>query len=112
MSHSEFLCLFSAAFPDKPRNLTVISITSRSVEISWANPKNRGLYGISRFLITLKKDNSPIFSIITTGIVNRYEINYLNPYITYEVSVTAGNYRGFENAATSLFLTAEEGIYV
>ena len=107
-----FLLLFSVVFPDKPINLTVNSITSRSVEISWANPKNRGLYGFSRFLIKLKKDNSLIFSIVTTTIVNEYKIHYLSPYVAYEVSVTAGNYRDFENAATTLFLTSEEGIYV
>lgn len=103
-----FLCLFSVVFPDKPTNLTVTSITSRSVEISWKNPKNGGIYGYSEFLIKLKKDDSLIFS-ITTEIVNQYKIHDLSPYITYEISVTAGNYRDFENAATTLFLTSEEG---
>ena len=104
-----FLC-FSAIFPDKPTNLTVISIASRSVEISWVTPKNEGSYGLSNVLIELKKDNSPILS-ITTEIVNHYKISDLSPHITYEISVTGGNYKGFENAATAFILTSEEGIY-
>ena len=103
-----FLC-FSAVFPDKPANLTVISIASRSVEISWVNPKNGGYYGFSNVLIELKKDNSPFLS-ITTRIVNHYKIRDLSPHITYEISVTGGNYKGFENAATAFILTSEEGI--
>ena len=104
-----FLC-FSAVFPDKPTNLTVISITSRSVEISWVSPKNRGYYGFSNVLIELKKDSSPILS-FTTGIVNHYKIRDLSPHTTYEISVTGGNYKGFENAAIAFILTSEEGIY-
>lgn len=79
--------------------------------LSWANPKNRGYYGLSGFLIKLKKDNSLIFSTFTE-IVNQYKLHDLDPYVTYEISVTAGNYQlGFENAATTSFLTSEEGIY-
>ena len=42
--------------------------------------------------------------------VNLYRIRDLSPYVTYEVSVTGGNYQGFENAATTFILTSEEGI--
>ena len=73
------------------------------------NPKNRGYYGLSRFLIKLKKENSLIFG-IAMGMVNHYRIDDLSPYVTYEISVTSGNYRGFENAATTFILTSEEGI--
>ena len=106
---SSYFCVFSVSFPDEPTNLTVTSITSRSVEISWVNPKNRVNYGLSRFLIKLKKDNSLIFS-VTTGMVNHYSIHDLSPYVTYEISVTGGNSQGFENAATTFILTSEEGI--
>ena len=85
-------------------------MTSRNVEISWVTPKNTGRYGLSKYSIELKKDNSPILS-TTTGIVNQYKIYDLSPYITYEISVTGGNCEGFENTATSFFLTPEEGIY-
>jgi hypothetical protein len=94
--------------PDKPINLTVTSITSRSAEISWLDPKNHGKYGLSNFSIELTKDNSLILN-ITTGRVNKYKINYLTPYTTYEISVAAGNRYGFDDGAISLFSTSEEG---
>jgi hypothetical protein len=72
------------------------------------DPKNRGIYGLSNFWIELKKDNSLILN-ITTGRVNKYKINNLTPYTTYEISVAAGNYYGFDDGAISLFLTSEEG---
>ena len=46
---------------------------------------------------------------ITTGKVNKYEINNLTPYTTYEISVAAGNYDGFSEESNTSFLTSEEG---
>jgi hypothetical protein len=95
--------------PDKPTNLTVTNITSRSAEISWQDPEYHGRYYVSRFWIKLKKENSLILN-ITTGRVNKYEINNLTPYTTYEISVAAGNYLGFgEETITSFSTTSEEG---
>ncbi len=100
---------FSIGLPGKPTNLTVTNITSRSADVSWLDPKRRGRYDyISRFWIKLKKENSVILS-NTTGKVNEYEINNLTPYTTYEISVAAGNYRGFGEETTASFLTSEEG---
>ena len=94
---------------DKPTNLTVTNITSRSAEISWQDPEYHGRYGFSRFWIELKKENSLILN-ITTGKVNEYEINYLTPYTTYKISVAAGNDYGFgEESNTSFSTTSEEG---
>jgi hypothetical protein len=41
--------------------------------------------------------------------VNKYEINNLTPYSTYEISVAAGNYYGFGEESNTSFLTSEEG---
>jgi hypothetical protein len=41
--------------------------------------------------------------------VNKYEINNLTPYTTYEISVAAGNYYGFGEESNTSFLTSEEG---
>ncbi len=95
--------------PDKPINLTVTNITSRSAEISWLDPKDQGRYGISRFWIKLKKENSQIISITTTVKVNAYEINNLTSYTTYEISVAAGNRYGFGEETITSLLTSEEG---
>jgi hypothetical protein len=46
---------------------------------------------------------------ITTGKVNKYEINNLTPYTTYEISVAAGNDYGFGEESNTSFLTSEEG---
>ncbi len=94
--------------PDKPTNLTVTNITSKRAEISWLDPKDQGRYGISRFWIKLKKENSQILS-ISTGKVNEYELNNLTSYSTYEISVAAGSYYGFSEETTTSFLTSEEG---
>ena len=94
--------------PDKPTNLTVANITSRSAEISWLDPKYPGIFNLSRFWIKLKKNNSLILA-ITTGKVNEYKINDLIPYTTYEISVAAGNFPGFGEETITSFLTSEEG---
>jgi hypothetical protein len=41
--------------------------------------------------------------------VNKYEINNLTPYTTYEIFVAAGNYYGFGEESNTSFLTSEEG---
>ena len=41
--------------------------------------------------------------------MNKYKINNLTPYTTYEIYVAAGNYYGFDDGAISSFLTSEEG---
>ncbi len=100
-----------AVTPGRPRNLKVTNITSRSAEISWLDPYNQGRYGLSRFWIKLKRENSLIVN-VTTGKVNQYKIDYLTPYTTYEVSVAAGNFYGFgEEANTSFSIASEEGEY-
>ena len=95
---------------DKPTNLAVANITSRSAEISWLDPKNHGKYGLSHFWIKLKK-NVVIRSFTTRQKVNEYEIDNLTPHTTYEISVAAGNYRGYSVGAITTFLTSEEGMY-
>ena len=105
-----FVLFYIGLVPDKPTNLTVTNITSRSADVSWLDPKRRRSYNnsISRFWIKLKKENSLILS-NTTGKVNEYEINNLTSYTTYEISVAAGNNYGFGEETTSSFLTSEEG---
>jgi hypothetical protein len=95
---------------DKPTNLAVANITSRSAEISWLDPKNHGKYGLSLFRIELKK-NVVIRSFTIHPKVNEYEIDNLTPHTTYEISVAAGNYRGYSVGAITTFLTSEEGMY-
>ncbi len=96
--------------PDKPTNLTVTNITSRSADVSWLDPVRQGfIYPyISHFWIKLKKENSLILS-ITTAKVNEYEINNLTSYTRYEISVAGGNSYGFGEETITSFLTSEEG---
>ena len=102
--------------PDKPRNLIVAYITSKSAVISWLDPKSadhkkRFRHRLSRFLIKLKKRNVLIRS-ITTGKVNEYKLINLTSYTTYEISVAAGNryhHYGFGEESVTSFLTSEEG---
>ena len=96
-----------AILPDKPTNIAVTNITSRSAKISWLDPKNQGRYGLSNFWIALKKDNSLIL-IIVTGKVNEYEIDNLTPFTTYEISVAAGNGYGSGEETITSVLTSEE----
>ena len=81
---------------------------STSGEISWQDPRDPGRFGFSRFRIKLKKENSLILN-ITTGKVNKYEINNLTPYTTYEISVAAGNFNGFGEESVTSFTTTSEG---
>ncbi len=83
---------------------------STSAEISWLDPKNRGRNGLSRFLIKLRKESALILN-VTTGKVNEYEIDNLTPYITYEISVAAGNRYGFGEETVTSFLTSKGEYY-
>ena len=105
------MALFSlAAITDKPTNLTVTAITSRSATISWLDSKVRGLYGLSNYRIEVKKDGNLILALSTLKVVNEYKIDSLTPYTTYEISVASGNWViGFDDGTISSFLTSEEG---
>ncbi|CAB4035237.1 T9SS type A sorting domain-containing, partial [Paramuricea clavata] len=92
---------------DKPTNIAVANITSRSAVISWLDPKNHGRYGLLRFRIKLKK-NVVIRSLTTRQKVNEYKIDNLTPHTTYEISVAAGNYKGYSEGTITTFLTSEE----
>ena len=95
--------------PDKPRNLTVTNITSRTAVISWLNPEEQEFfYHASRFFITLKTDNTIIWSNSAVK-TNEFKLNNLSPYTTYEISVAAGNNLGFGEESVTSFLTSEEG---
>ena len=97
-----------ALLPDQPTNLTVTNIKSRSAEISWIDPVNTGNGSLTRFWIKLKKDNSLIQN-ITTDKANKYTLNNLTPYTTYEISVAVGNIHGFGEEIKTPFSTSEEG---
>ncbi len=104
-----FVLFYIGLLPDKPTNLTVTKITSRSADVSWLYPKRPGFLAyIYNFWIKLKKEKSLILS-ITTRKVNEYVIDNLTPYTTYEISVAAGNYLGFGEETNTSFLTSEEG---
>ena len=94
--------------PDKPTNLTITAITSRSATISWQDPKHLGLNSLSNFRIELKKGSNHVMG-VTTPKVNEYRINNLTPYTTYEVSVASGNKYGFDAGTISSFSTSEAG---
>ena len=97
-----------ALYPDQPRNLTVFNIKSRSVEISWIDPKNQGYNGVSRYWIKIKKDDSLILN-VTTGKVYKYEDNNLTPFTSYEISIAAGNNDGFSEETNTSFSTHQDG---
>jgi hypothetical protein len=99
---------FIALFPDKPTNLTVTNIKSRSAEISWLDPYHSGDKVLSRFLIKMKKENSLIVN-TTTNKVNKYKSDNLTPFTKYEISVAAGNQNGFGEETITSFVTSEEG---
>ena len=83
---------------------------SRSAEISWQDPQNSGDGNLTRFWIQLKKKNtSDLVHNITTGKVNKYQIDNLTPYTIYEISVAAGNKNGFGDETQTSLTTMEEG---
>ena len=81
---------------------------SRRAEISWQDPNNTGDGDLTRFWIKLKKDNS-LFQNITTDKVNKYKVDNLTPYTSYDISVAAGNKHGFGEETQTSFRTTEEG---
>ena len=108
ITHLNIICTFSDLVL-LPINLTVTNIKSRNAEISWQDPKDHERFGVSRFRIKLKTENSLILN-ITTGKVNKYEMNNLTPDTTYEISVAAEtDYYGFGKESITSFLTSEEG---
>jgi hypothetical protein len=94
-----------ARFPDKPTNLKVTNIKSRSADISWVDPENTGDANLTNFWIRV---NSSILNTIT-NIVNKYKFDNLTPYTTYEISVAAGNKHGYSEGTITSFSTTEEG---
>jgi hypothetical protein len=103
-----FIYFFIAVLPDKPTNLTVTNIKSRSAEISWQDPKDHGIYSLSRSRIKLKKENFVILT-ITIQKVNERRIYDLTPFTSYEIFVAAETDYGFGEESISSFLTSEEG---
>ena len=99
---------FKALLPDKPTNLQVINIKSRSAEITWTASQNTGDGRLERFLIKLTKENSLIWN-KTIGIENTYTLDNLTPYTTYKISVAAGNKHVFGEETIESFTTLEEG---
>ena len=104
------ISFFLALLPDKPTNLTVTNIKSRSAEISWLDSENTGDGDLTGFWIKMKKENSIILS-ITINKVNKYEIDNLTPNTTYEISLAAGYQNGFGEVIITSFLTSEDGEY-
>ncbi len=102
------ISLFVALLPDKPTNLMVTNIKSRSAEISWLDPENTGDGNLTGFWIKLKKENSLLLN-TTTNKLNKYERDNLTPYTTYEITVAAGNKHGFGEETITSFITPEEG---
>ena len=100
------ISLFLARFPDKPTDLKVTNIKSRSAEISWLNPDNTGDGGLTGFQIKLKKENSLIRNITN----ELYKLNNLKPYTAYEISVAVRNKHGFGEETNTSFKTLEGGI--
>ena len=101
--------LWLVALPDKPTNLTVTAITSRSAVIFWEDPKFLGRHGFTNFRIELKRDKKLILG-ITIPKVNKYKIKDLTPYNRYEISVAAEHYSyGLDDGNISSFSTSEEG---
>ena len=102
---------------DKPRNLTVANITSRSAEISWLKPKNHGRYYRYYFRITLEEKGKSIR--LSKGTrpskVNKYKLDNLIPFTTYEIYVaTIMSYlggRGYSEESITSFVTLEEGTF-
>ena len=103
-----FLSFFLALFPDKPTNLTVTNIKSRTARISWLDPNNTGDGDLTGVWIKLKKENS-LTQNITKDKVNKYDLDNLTPYTKYEISVAAGNKHGFGEETIISFETSEEG---
>jgi hypothetical protein len=99
------ISFFLAQFPDKPTNLKVTNIKSRSAEISWADPENTGDGDLTGVWI---RGNSSILN-TTTNKVNKYKFDNLTPHTTYEISVAARNKHGFGEETITLFKTTEDG---
>jgi hypothetical protein len=103
------ISFFLALLPDKPTDLTVTNIKSRTARISWLDPNNTGDGDLTGFWIQLKKENSLIQN-ITEDKDNEYDLDNLTPYTTYKISVAVRNKHGFGEEIITSFKTLEEGI--
>jgi hypothetical protein len=67
------------------------------------------MLNLSQFWVKVRTNNSPFLDIITRK-VNEYQLVNLTPSTAYEITVTAGNPRGFgEEVASTSFFSLEEG---
>ena len=102
------ISFFLALLPDKPTDLTVTNIKSRSAEIFWADPDNTGDGDLTGVWIKMKKENSFILNNFAYK-VNKYKLDNLTPYTKYEISLAAGNQIGYSEQTITSFITSEEG---
>ena len=87
------------------------------VKISWSNPKNRGHYDFTGFVVSWSSEGSLSRNInpthhTTAGIskgVNNYKINGLVSCMKHEISVYAKNKYGDSERTSTSFTTLGEG---
>jgi hypothetical protein len=111
------LKIISIEPPDKPDNVLVSEIDSRSAIITWITPYSGNSIIISYQLEYKTIDNGWDSSdkIVQTipGSDNSFNIRGLKPISSYDIRIRAENKLGFSvYASTVQFTTTEEGIYL
>ena len=102
--------MFLDLYPQEPSDLTLTDITSSSVVLSWKSPANLGEKPVSNFRIKVKRTGTIlVLNIDIKSSKDSMKVQNLSPYTKYEISIAAGNSRGFGNEATVSFTTAEAG---
>lgn len=95
-----------------PRDVSVVSISSQSAEVSWNPPLQEERNGIIvGYIVTVSRQGMDT-QLQLTSTTTTITLNMLNPFTTYTITVTTSTAVGVGPPSTQLsFTTAEDGNY-
>ena len=105
-----FILIYNTVPSGFPQDVSVDSITSQSVEISWSPPLLEERNGnITSYTVTVSRQGSDL-PIQLTSPTTSISVSMLNPFTSYTVTVAALTSIGMGPPSTLLtFRTAEDG---
>ena len=102
-----YLCSIFTA-PGLPDALSVVSVYSRNITLSWTLPEENGRNGIiTSYMVTCTDEDGVSTSLTTSGVTAT--VGGLSPYSPYVCSVSASTSAGAGPPVTASLTTATDG---
>ena len=91
--HSKMCYSFSVDPPEVPTSVSLDSVTSRSLVVSWVAPSNNGGSPVTGYVIEYKLSSSAVYSVVSTT-STAHTLGGLLPYMEYELRIFSENVVG------------------